>query len=429
MTELVSSRLAPLGRRRFLAALIGTGFWPLVGGARLAAAAQGAPPADVRLFGAAGNGVANDTLAFRRARRASATIYAPAGTYLVDTVLLPAGTTLITDGAVTRFKQRRGIREETRLLTVTGSNVAVGDCTVEGNIATDVGEHRHGVFVQASPETGPISNVRVGNIQGANLRGDVVYVGSMAHIPVADVQVGNVHGANILRNVVSVVGGRNIIIGHITGLGVGLKHLDVEPDQWNTPVVGCSVLSVRGGLVQVAGQTPEAFVDDVSIALLDLSWPSAGSNPPYVPGLKYRQDALLVRNFKRIEIQKLVVDGFPGSAVFQIWERGALPDQYLYIGQANLSNCCTGSSRRAYIEGNRNATDLRIDTLAATITKRGIDVVKDCKSARITRASGKRPPTSRLIALSSPVDPRAALAVAGAGTTAAVAEIARRRWR
>jgi hypothetical protein len=428
MTEMAPFRLAPLGRRGFLAALIGTGFWPLIGSGRLAAAVQGGPPADVRLFGAAGNGVANDTLAFRRARRASATIYAPAGTYLVDTVLLPAGTTLITDGAATRFKQRRGIRERLQILTVTGSNVVIGDCTVEGNIATDDGEWRHGVVVQASPETGPISNVRVGNINGRNLRGDVVYIGSNGQVPVTGVQVGNVNAANIIRNVVSVVGGRNISIGHITGTNVGYTHLDIEPDEWNAPVNGCTVASVRGSFVQIAGQTASSAVDGVRIGLLDLRQGTDRSIPPYPPGLK-RTNALELRNFRSVEIDQLIARGFTGAAIVQIWNPGALPDQYIHIGQAELTDCCRGPGRNAYIQGSRRATHLRIDSLAANISKRGVDVVRDCKSARILRVTGNRPQTSRLIALASPVEPHMALAAAGAGTTAAIVGIARHRWR
>lgn len=416
-----------LGRRHFLAAVAGASLLPVLS-SRLAAAVQGAPAADVRRFGAVGDGVANDTLAFQRARRASPSIYAPAGTYLVDSVVLPAGTTLLTDGASTRFKQRRGITDEIRILTVRGSNVLIGDCTVEGNISTDPGEQRHGIFVQADSRTGPISNVRLGNVTGVNLRGDVVYVGSIGQVPVSDVTIGDVHASNILRNVVSVVGGRNIVIGNISGSNVGYTHLDIEPDQWNAPVDGCQVASVRGGFVQVAGQTVSSAVDRVRIGLLDLKQQASRSIPRYPPGLK-RGNALELRNFRSIEIGRLVASGFTGSAILQVWDRGALPDQYLHIGEAVLSDCCRGPDHRAYIQGNRQATHLSIDSLTIHISRPGIDAVRDCKSARVGRVAGNRPQGSRLIAESSPVAAPVLLAAAGAGAAAVLAAMVQRYRR
>jgi hypothetical protein len=417
MTARGSSDFA-LCRRRFLAGMIGTGFWPFHGESRLAAAAQAVPPANVRLFGAAGNGTVNDTIAFQRARRASPTIYAPAGTYMIETVLIPAGTTILTDGPATRFKQRTGVRDDIRILDVRGSNVVIGDCTVEGNIATDTGEQRHGVFVQAGPKTGPISNIRIGTINGVNLRGDVVYIGSIDQVPVSDVRVGDVHASNIFRNVVSVIGGRNIVIGDISGTNVGYTHLDIEPDEWNAPVDGCQVASVRGAFVQIAGQTARSAVDGVRIGLLDLQQ-GARSIPPYPPGQK-RGNALELRNFRSIEIGRLIASGFTGSAIVQVWNRGGLPDQYLHIGQAVLSDCCRGLGHRAYIQGSRQATHLSINNLAINISKPGIDAVRDCKSARIANVAGKMPQGSRLIAMSPNFLTPVAFATAAVGAGSAM---------
>jgi hypothetical protein len=417
-----------LCRRRFVAAICGMGLWPFPSSSRLVAAVQAVPPANVRLFGATGNGAVNDTLAFQRALRASPAVYVPAGTYLVDTIVIPAGRTLLTDGAGTRFRQRSGIRADVRILKVTGSNVVIGDCTVEGNIDTDTGEQRHGVFVQAAPETGPISNVRVGNINGVNLRGDVVYLGSVAQVPLINVQVGDVRGSNILRNVVSVVGGRNITIGHISGSNVGYTHLDIEPDEWNAPVSGCRVASVRGDFVQIAGQTASSAVEGVRIGLLDLEHRAARSIPVYPPGLK-RGNALEVRNFRSIEIGRLVVAGFPGSAILQVRNRGAVADQFLHIAEAQLSDCCREGGHKAYIQGSRQATHLSIDNLIVDISRPGVDVVRDCKSARIARVSGKRPHNSRLIAQTPLVTAPIGAAAASAGAAAVALGLARQHWR
>jgi hypothetical protein len=382
------------------------------------------PAVNVRAFGAAGNGLHDDTPAFALALRASQTVYAPAGTYLVETLLLPSGSTLLTDGHATRFKQRRGLPAGVRILTVTGSNVRIADCTVEGNIATDTGEQRHGVFVGATAETGPISDVRVGNINGVNLRGDAVYVGAW-NSEVSDIRIGDVFGSNILRNVVSVVGGRNISIGHISGSRVGFKHLDIEPEEADVPVVGCSVASVRGGFAQVAGQTPSSYVDKVRIGLVDLVAPAPGSTPAYVPGLPLRDDAFVIRNVRSLEIGRLIVAGFTGAAIQQVWTAGAVPDQYIHIGQAEFMNCARGPGRHAYVEGSRRATHLSIDNLNVTMTRPGIDVVRDCKSVRIGSLARKLPPGNRLIAETS--DMVTPLAYAAAATGAAVALLRYRR--
>jgi len=405
---------------------MGTAIGALLPSRRAIASAYANQGVNVRQFGALGNGIANDTLAFQRARQVSPILYAPAGTYLVDTIVIPAGTRLLTDGATTRFKQRRGIRGDMRILTVTGSNVEIGDCTLEGNIATDTGEQRHGLMVAATRETGPISSVRIGNINGVNLRGDVVYVGSVGRVPISDVQVGDVHASNVLRNVVSVVGGRNISIGHISGTKVGYTHLDMEPDEWNAPISGCQVASVQGGFVQIAGQTPNSAIDGVRIGLLNLEQQAARSSPAYPPGLK-RSNALELRNARSIEIGRLIASGFTGAAILQIWNPGALPDQYLHSGQADLSDCCRGPGHNAYIQGSRRATHLSIDNLAISISKPGIDAVRDCKSARIARVTGKRPKGSRLIAQTPPMAAPVALA-AGAGAAVLVG-IGSQYWR
>lgn len=395
---------------------------------RAVAAAIGGVALNVRHFGAVGDGLANDTGAFARALAASRTIYAPAGSYLVDTIVLPAGSRLATDGRATRFRQRKGIEQEIRILNVIGSDVVIGDCTVEGNIATDSGEQRHGVFIGATRATGPISNVRVGNIDGMNLRGDAVYVGASDGASLTTVKVGNVRASNVLRNVVSVVGGRHISIGHITGVNVGYTHLDIEPDESNGPVQDCSVASVHGGFAQIAGQSASAYVDEIHIGVLDLKPPVERSLPAYPPGLR-RTNALEVRNFRSIEIGRFVAKGFTGAAVLQVWDRDSLPDQYLYIVDAEFINCARGPGSRAYVQGSRSATHVRIDRLNVALPRSGIDVLRDCKSARIGSLATKLPTGTRLIADSNSIIAPLAYAAAAAGGTFAFLRLGQYLWR
>jgi hypothetical protein len=240
-----------------------------------------------------------------------------------------------------------------------------------------------------------------------------------------DVRIGHVHGDNILRNVVSVVGGQRISIERVTGTGVGYTHLDVEPDAYNGPVTGCTVGTVVGSFVQVAGQTPEASVDQVRIGLLELSSPVRRSVPNYAPGLS-RNDALTLRNVRSLFIGRLAARGFGGQAIRQIWDPGALTDQNVHIARAEISDCCRDRrTAKAYVLGDRRATRLHIDSLAVRIIRPGVDAIRDCKEARIGHLEGKMPKGSRLVAQSGPGLEEVLYVVGGGAAVLGGARVAR----
>lgn len=414
---------AALSRRAFMA-MAGSAFAPALGFAASDQARVG--PVDVRAFGAAGDGSRDDTAAFAEAVRTAPAIYVAAGTYLLDEVRIPAGRTIHTDGFSTVFRQRAGTAAGTRLLNVMGSNVRIGDCAVEGNIGSDTGEQHHGIFIEAAPDIGDVADVVIGNVQGRNIRGDVVYIGSANGAAVKRIRVGQVSGSNILRNVVSIVGGYEIAVEGVTGSEVGHTHLDIEPDTYNGPVIGCTIGSVRGNFVQIAGQTAKALVDQVRIGLLDLVGTVRPSTPRYLPGEK-RADALILRNVRSLDIGRFVARDFEGSAIRQVWDPGALTDQRVHIADAELTNDCRREGRaRAYIQGDRRATRLRIDRLAIDIPRPGIDAVRDCKEARIQAVRGRLPRGSRLVAQPK-ARPEALIYVVGGGAALyGLARLARR---
>jgi hypothetical protein len=379
-----------------------------------AAAGASDKGADVRRFGAAGDGVRDDTASFAAALGASATLYVPAGTYLVDRVMIRTGRKIRTDGASTIFRQGAGTPEGTRLLNIVGSNVELGDCTVEGAIASDSGEQHHGVIIAATRATGDLSNIVLGNIRGRNLRGDVVYVGARDGHVVRNIRVGDVQGSNVLRNIVSIVGGRDISIGRISGSRVGCTHLDIEPEDYTGPVSGCAIEAVRGGFVQIAGSTAKAYVDRVRIGRLNLAGPVPRSVPLYRPDMR-RADALTIRNVRSLEIGALIARGFDGNAIRQIWNPGALTDQSIHIASAEISDCARGArAGRAYILGDRRTTRLSIDRLSVDVPRPGIDIIRDCKEAHIGTVRGRVPSGSRLIAETDQV-PEGLLYLLGAG--------------
>jgi hypothetical protein len=302
----------------------------------------------------------------------------------------------------------------TRLLNIVGSNVEIGDCTVEGNIGSDAGEQHHGIIIVATPATGDLTNIVLGNIRGRNLRGDVVYIGAREGRMVRNIRIGAVQGTNVLRNIVSIVGGREISIGRISGTHVGYTHLDIEPEDYSGPVSGCMIEAVRGGFVQVAGSSAKAYVDRVRIGRLDLAGPVPRSVPIYKPGLR-RDDALTIRNVRALEIGTLIARGFDGNAIRQIWNPGALVDQNIYIASAELIDCArTAGAGRAYILGDRRATRLRIDHLTLDVPQPGIDIIRGCKEAHVRIVRGRVSSGSRLIAASKEV-PEGFLYLLGAG--------------
>lgn len=98
-------------------------------------------------FGSAGNGIANDTAAFRKAiaqaiSNGGGTIIIPSGTYSIDTVTIPAGSvpiTLLGQGDSTILKRRSTLAAGAGLLDIFGSNVTLASLLIDGGVTIPVG--------------------------------------------------------------------------------------------------------------------------------------------------------------------------------------------------------------------------------------------------------------------------------------------------
>ena len=202
-----------------------------------------------QMFGAKADGATDDTEAFERLFDYGLCCYLPAGEYVVTSLTPPEGTIIKTDGYPTKIKQKSGQPIGTRTINITHDDIQIGPALEgEGNIATDVNEQNHFIYI-----AGPLKNVRVGDVIGRNIRGDVVYIGGTQANPLYNVSIGNVFGDNVLRNVVSITGGQQIDVGQVSGSAVGFMMFDVEPDPGGQRCDQISVGHVRGHAVGVVG--------------------------------------------------------------------------------------------------------------------------------------------------------------------------------
>jgi len=371
----------------------------LRGQTRVAANASTArPTVDVRTFGARGDGRADDTLAFKQALQAADVISVPAGTFMVSQIDVPGGKTILTEGASTTFRQRPGLPSGTPVFRITGSNVEIGSLRVVGNIATDPGEWMHGVAIHPNRSTGTISDVKIGDIIGEDIRGDVVEIYPTAPYDARRIKIGQLTGNNVLRSVVSVCGGTGIEIRSCTGRQVGYSHFTVEPDATCTPAKDIRVGLVKGRHAVIAPVSPSVMAAGVAIETLDLDPTYAvASWPEYAHGSEIASTGLLIRNCQALEIGTFRAKGFQGPAIKQIYNRGELSKQELRIDQAEMSDCNRAQSYDdAYLVGAPDVTHLIIGRLAISLDGEGANGVQSCNGAEIGEVEAVLGPGTRL---------------------------------
>ena len=296
----------------------------------------GAGGVDVRAFGAVGDGVTDDTAAIQAAIDAVDCIQIPSGTYLCDAINLSSGKTVLTDGFSTRLKQTASPGTDVRLVNVVGSNVTIGPAiSVEGQIDVQSGEQYHGVYIRATASTGALNNIRIGDVFGENIRGDIIYVGAFAGYPLDDVSVGNISGTNIYRNGVSHTGG-NLKCGDVFVDRIGYATVDVEPEPTYEPCYQSHFGNVKGGIVGSVAASASKPNYDVQFASIDLN-PDYVTAPsqPYAPAASV-QDGLLLRNTKSIRVGYLRSTNHDRCEVFVSFGAGELGVENMNVGHMHL---------------------------------------------------------------------------------------------
>lgn len=317
-------------------------------------------------------------------------VKAPGGLFNVTTFNLGDRKRLLTDGFSTTFQQVAGQPVGTRMIKVTGSDVEIGDLTVRGNIATDTDEQSHSIYVQANGTVGNLRNIKIGNVNAFDVRGDAVYVGQAnggANL-VSNVSIGDVALDNIYRNGVSIVSGTGIRVRSVTGARVGFCHLDIESNATSGPCVDIDVGYVKGRVFGVIGTTAVDYVDAVRIGTLDLSPSHAGQSSPSYPLGVPVIDGLLLRNVKRLRIDHMKAEGFGRCAIFTTYNVGELGAQQVDIGTLHMRNCSvTDAVYNAYVVA--ASSKLRIGSLdidIAVANKYGFSSIAGLEFGRVAAA-------------------------------------------
>lgn len=282
----------------------------------------------------------NHQQAFINADLASAVIYAPEGTWNVDYfVMSTAGRRLKTDGFGTVIKQRAG-NIARRIIEVKASHITIEDLTVEGQIAVDTGEQQHGIIVFT--DAAAIQNINIGNVQGKNLRGDVVIIaGRNAGREVYGVTIGQITADNVLRNGLSITGGVGIRCASVVPgptLGVGYLVFDVEPNPDSQVCDDIYIGYSRGRQCGVAGQA-SLPVGHVEIAAMEFD-PAfqVNSTPGYGFFLANKFQAFVIRNYKSIKVGRFKCDNHDYAMIRQPTNVGDYVSDSLEIGYIEGSN-------------------------------------------------------------------------------------------
>lgn len=226
-------------------------------------------PANVRDYGAVGDGVADDTAAIRAAMAAANTVYFPAGTYLIkgtgvsstDGLQLKSNQTVYGDGAASILKQDPGCQ------FIMSANQGTGGTTNPANNMVNIlvrdiaflcssgvfSEQQHFLNLNA------VSNVVVERCTFQGFMGDGIYLGSSnvagverhnQNITVRDCVFNGVNNQN--RNGISIIDGDTVLIERNVFTNVSKSGMpgciDLEPNADTFPIV--KNITIRGNRME-----------------------------------------------------------------------------------------------------------------------------------------------------------------------------------
>lgn len=295
--------------------------------------------ASVADFGAAGDGVTDDTAAITAAiahvKGAGGTLVFPGGTYLVSTVTFDGSDYNVDTSAGVTFKQKPGVASATPFVIhiVTAKRLRIGFLSVIGNIGTDTGEDHHGVALSRCQD------VRIDGVFGTDIRGDVLY--SYARTDEGEDQVAcfvaSVSGTNVFRNLLSVVGGQ-LHVGSIINAGpVGYRDFDVEPNDAGGTYepVDLQIDYARVGSAEITSDDTAVINHSTRIGALDADFSRVqATTPPYPSAPGMGAYALGVSRTDTVQI------GHFRARNYNVWPLNLAFDwSSIEIGTFDVANC------------------------------------------------------------------------------------------
>lgn len=237
----------------------------------------------VQDFGAAGDGITDDTVAIQAAidmaKANGGTIVFRGGTYLVETLTIDgANYELDTSSGVT-FKQKSGLSGTHPILHFSKARrVSMGGARFIGNIATDTGEAHHAVYMESC------KSVSLGSLYGTDIRGDVLYHYARDS-SYDEMAFGNfvesVSGTNVFRCLVALVGGGCDVGAIINDGPVGYREFDVEPNIGGAyQPVSTWIGYIRGGCSQITSDDVAIKNNRVEIGTYEADWNLIAATTP-----------------------------------------------------------------------------------------------------------------------------------------------------
>jgi hypothetical protein len=213
--------------------------------------------ANVKDYGAVGDGVTDDTTAIQDCIAANDHVIIPKGTFLVEAgVLAINGRTGFRLDMVGRLKRKAASARASTLIVYNSSDVKISRFNSDGNVANNnysglpVDEAKHCLRVDGS------TDVEIGQVDSINPAGDALYVtGATARLTIGTVKSRS--DAATGRNTCSIVSGANIKIESVVNYGTGHSTMpggfDIEPNS------GQTVSDVQVGKVQTTSASTGGF--------------------------------------------------------------------------------------------------------------------------------------------------------------------------
>lgn len=328
--------------------------------------------ASPKWFGAVGDGATDDTTAAQRAVNLAPWTHFPGNTFIVSALSIPANRTVTFDEAAI-IKQKAATGPNTRIITIAGSGVRIGDISVEGqlNQAGDTtGEQNAAIFVYSS--AGAIERISIGNVKATNIRGDAVLVGGGANA-VRQVSVGHVYANNCYRCGLTVYDNvQGLDVASVYENACGQHVVDIEPDSAD-PVRGIRIGHIRGRYAQLSGGAL-TLVQGVEIASMDMD-PANGANSTPANAYANNGDAIAIRG-ALVRLGHLKANGYSGQVSQSV---AGVAKAQLHIGLAEVTACPAN-----LFEGGQ--ASYRIERLKATTSTVGQAVFIGCSDSHIGKA-------------------------------------------